>query len=103
MIGIDITKISRFQSMSRLDKFIELLNVDGDTPMAVAKTWACIEALVKANGSSFKYSKIKIKFPTGMPPQIEDPENTLNGKYYLSLSHEDDMVIAVAVKTEIFK
>ncbi len=103
MIGIDITRISRFQSMSRLDKFIENLNVDGSTPLAVAKTWACVEALIKANGSPFKYSQIRIKFPKDMPPQIEDPNNILNGKYYLSLSHEDDMVIAVAVKTEILK
>ncbi len=98
MIGIDITRVSRFQTMSRLDKFLEKFNVDGDSPMSAAKTWACLEAITKARGVPFETHEIKISFPKNSAPQIIDPKNILDGEYCLSLSHEDDLVIAVAVK-----
>lgn len=98
MIGIDLTKISRFEKMKSLDRLMEKLNVDGDTPLAAAKTWACMEAIVKAEGKGFDYGKVKIKFPFNSAPIVIDDENILQYHYVLSLSHEDDTVAAVAMR-----
>ena len=98
MIGIDITRISRFRSMNNLDRFLTKFNVDGTTPIAAAKTWACFEALIKARGTTFKFSRMRIKFPLNSAPKIVDPENVLEGEYHLTLTHEDDLVVAVALR-----
>ena len=98
MIGIDITKVSRFKNMKTLDRLMEKLNVDGNTPIAAAKTWACMEALVKAEGKGFDYSQIQIKFPFNSAPIVIDNENVLQYTYVLSLTHEDDTVAAVAMR-----
>lgn len=98
MIGIDLTSISRFTKMKTLDKLIKKLNVDGNNAIAAAKTWACMEALVKAEGKSFDYGKIKIKFPFNSAPIVIDDESVLQYTYVLSLSHEDDTVAAVALR-----
>ena len=98
MIGIDLTKISRFEKMKSLNRLMEKLNVDGDTPLAAAKTWACMEAIVKAEGKGFDYGKVKIKFPFNSAPIVIDDENILQYQYVLSLSHEDDTVAAVAMR-----
>lgn len=103
MIGIDITRISRFEDSKFLEQIIKKFNVDGSTPVAAAKTWACIESLIKAKGQPFKIKNFRILFPENAAPQIEDPDNVLDGKYFLSLSHDGDMLVAVAVKTEILK
>jgi len=98
MIGIDITKVSRFKNMKTLNRLMEKLNVDGDTAIAAAKTWACMEAIVKAEGKGFDYSKIQIKFSFNSAPLVIDNNNVLEYKYALSLSHEDDIVAAVAMR-----
>lgn len=103
MIGIDITRISRFENSKFLEQIIKKFNVDGTTPVAAAKTWACVESLIKANGKPFKLDNFRILFPENSAPQINDPDNVLGGKYFLSLSHEGDMLVAVAVRTEILK
>jgi phosphopantetheinyl transferase (holo-ACP synthase) len=100
MIGIDITRISRFEKMNNLKHFLTKFSVDGTTPIAAAKTWACIEALVKARGTPFKFNQIKIEFPFNSAPKIIDPDNVLGGKYHLTLSHEDDLVVAVALRIQ---
>jgi len=100
MIGIDITRISRFKDMANLEHFLTKFNVDGTTPIAAAKTWACFEALVKAKGTSFKFSQMRIEFPFNSAPKIIDPDNVLGGKYHLTLSHEDDLVVAVALRIQ---
>jgi phosphopantetheinyl transferase (holo-ACP synthase) len=97
MIGIDITRLSRFKRLHFLTKLFKRYHIDGNSAMAAAKTWACLEALVKAKGEPFDFKKIKILFPQGQRPVIEDPENVLGGSYMLALSHEDDLVIAVAI------
>jgi len=97
MIGIDITRISRFRSMNHFGRFLDKFNVDGSTPVAAAKTWACLEAIVKARGTSFKFSQVRIEFPANAAPKVVDPDNILGGTYHLSLSHEDDLVVAVAM------
>lgn len=98
MIGIDLTKISRFEQMKTLDRLLEKLNVDGTDAVAAAKTWACMEALVKAEGKGFDYGKLKIRFPFNSAPIVIDDQNILQHQYVLSLSHEDDTVAAVAMR-----
>ena len=100
MIGIDITKVSRFNSIT-LPRLIRRLNVDGDSPLAAAKTWACLEALVKAEGKPFDYAAVKILFPRDHAPVIVDEQAELSHQYMLSLSHEDDLVVAVAIRLRL--
>jgi phosphopantetheinyl transferase (holo-ACP synthase) len=97
MIGIDITRISRFEKMKHLEKFLKKFSVDGTTPLAAAKTWACLEALFKAGCT---ISNIRIKFPNKAAPQIEDISGVLKNNYQLTLSHEGDLVVAVALKLQ---
>jgi phosphopantetheinyl transferase (holo-ACP synthase) len=99
MIGIDITKISRFQSMGHLDRFIKRYNVDGDTPIAAAKTWACIESIIKAEGAFVDGTKLKIKFKPNRRPEVIDEFGILSGKYTLTLSHDGDLLVAVALRS----
>ena len=97
MVGIDLTRISRFETMplGRLGKF---LGQDLDTPCTAAKVWCCHEALVKAKGKTFNFKKVKLVFKPNQRPQVNDPENILSGNYVLSLSHEGDLVTAVAFR-----
>lgn len=98
MIGIDITKISRFEMMTHFPAFLKRFNVEGDDAVSAAKTWSCLEAIVKAEGRSFAYNKIRIRFPANSSPVVEDPEGILQGSYALSLSHDDDILVAVALR-----
>jgi phosphopantetheinyl transferase (holo-ACP synthase) len=64
----------------------------------MAKTWACIEAITKAEDQPFDPAKIRIRFPKSQRPTVEDPDQVLSGPYMLGLSHENNMVIAVAIR-----
>ena len=100
MIGIDITRISRFEKMALLPKFLKRFNVDGDTALAAAKTWACLEALYKAEGGGIGPTQVRVVFPKNSAPKIVDLENTLKYNYTMTISHEDDLVVAVALGTK---
>jgi phosphopantetheinyl transferase (holo-ACP synthase) len=97
MIGIDITRISRFEKMALLPKFLKRFNVDGDTALAAAKTWACLEALYKAEGGGVAPNQVRVIFPKNSAPKIVDYKHTLKYNYTMTLSHEDDLVVAVAL------
>lgn len=99
MIGIDLVDAKRFETTKRLSRFLLKFRVDGHTPMAMAKTWACIEAIIKAEDRPFDPAQIRIRFPQHQRPVVEDPDQVLSGSYVLSISHENKMVIAVAVRT----
>jgi phosphopantetheinyl transferase (holo-ACP synthase) len=99
MVGIDLVDLTRFEATSRLPHFVARFHVDGTTPMAAAKTWACLEAITKAEDLPFDPTQIRIRFPKHQRPVIEDPAKVLSGNYSLSLSHQGQMVIAVALKT----
>jgi phosphopantetheinyl transferase (holo-ACP synthase) len=99
MIGVDIVDISRIEASKRLPQFIKRFQVDGSTPLAVAKTWSCIEAVIKASDCDFCPTDIQIKFPKGSRPQIQDPKQMLDGEYVLSVSHTRHQVIAIAQRT----
>ena len=96
MIGIDMVSVSRFRNSGRLDRFVDRFGVDGTNPEAVAKTWACLEAIIKAEDQAFEPDRIRVKFPWGQRPCVEDPNGVLSAQYILSVSYEKDFVIAVA-------
>lgn len=97
MIGIDMTRISRFQEMKKLEKFCEKYNVVNVDALEAAKTWACLESITKAEGRGYDFTKVHIRFPFDSPPLVVDNENILPNKYFLTLSHEGDLVVAVAL------
>lgn len=98
MIGVDLVDAGRFETTEKLSRFLERFHADGNTPMAMAKTWACIEAITKAEDQPFDPTQIRIRFPRYQRPTVEDPDHVLSGSYVLSVSHENKMVIAVAVR-----
>jgi phosphopantetheinyl transferase (holo-ACP synthase) len=100
MIGVDITTISRFKDIDFLSRFLKKFNVDGKDAVSAAKTWACLEAITKAEGGVINYSNIKILFPKKKSPEVIDSEKKLSGTYKLTLSHENDTVVAVAFREE---
>jgi len=93
MIGIDITRISRFESMSyRLPRLSERFETVLSTPLEAAKWWACHEAVIKCLGSPPDWKTSKIVFKQGTSPSFIGEKHIA-----LSLSHEGDLVVAVAV------
>lgn len=98
MVGIDLTRISRFETMP-LGRLSEFLGHDLDSPCTAAKVWCCLEAVVKAEGKTFNFKKVKLVFEPNQRPVINDPDKTLSGNYVLSISHEGDLVTAVAFRS----
>jgi len=98
MIGIDLVDLTRFETTTRLSRYLSRFCVDGNTPLAAAKTWACLEAITKAEDRPFDPTQIQIRFPKGQRPIVQDPNHVLSGNYVLGLSHESQMVIAVAIR-----
>lgn len=106
MIGIDITRISRFKEMTHLKKFLCRFNVDGDTALAAAKTWACLEAIYKAESGGYAINDVKILFPKNQAPKVIELNPVLKYDYTLSLTHDGDLVVAVALgklKIKLYK
>ena len=108
MIGIDLTRISRFEKID-LKRLGQKLGHELDSPKTAAKVWAIYEALTKAEGRPINPKKIKIIFKLACAPTVqciaEDPialnmQNELSGDYTLSLTHEGDYVAVVALKRE---
>ena len=97
MIGIDLTKISRF---NRFDLSIlgKRLGQSLDSTTSAAKVWACLEAVTKAEQKKIDPKKIKLVFEKNKPPVILDPTNSLSGEYIISITHEDDYVAVVALR-----
>ena len=83
--------------MRHLDKFISRFNVDGTTPVAAAKTWACLEAIIKSESGNCCINNIRIVFDKNSAPKVIELCPVLKYSYTLSVSHEDDLVVAVAV------
>ena len=98
MIGIDLTKISRFDRFD-LNKLGNKLGQRLDNTVSAAKVWACLEAITKAEQKRINPKKLKLVFEQNKPPIVLDPSNTLSGNYVLSLTHEDGYVAAVALRT----
>jgi phosphopantetheinyl transferase (holo-ACP synthase) len=97
MIGIDLTKISRFDRID-LDRLGNKLGHKFNDSISAAKTWACLEAITKAEQHRINSKNLKLIFERNKPPIVLDPNNTLSGEYVLSLTHEDGYVVAVAFR-----
>ena len=97
MIGIDLVDVRRFETSPHLTRYIKRFGVDGTSALAVAKTWACIEAVIKAEPQAFCPTDIRIVFEPGQAPRVSDPGHVLSCSYCLSMSHEGPFVIAIAV------
>lgn len=95
MIGIDITKISRFKH--HISRYNNKFNTNFLTIKDIAKFWAVYESLIKLNGKYFNPKLIKIEFHSGQPPKIKDTNNIFKGNIFCSITHEDDYVIAVSI------
>lgn len=96
MLGIDLTKISRFENQNKrfLTKALhpeEIKEYEQTENKAayLATRWAIKEALFKADNNLFSFSGIRIL--------KKDRVYTFPG-YIISTSNEDDYVIAVAQK-----
>jgi phosphopantetheinyl transferase (holo-ACP synthase) len=107
MIGVDLTRITRFEKID-LTRLGKKLGHTLDSPRTAAKIWACLEAITKAEGRKINARNIQILFPRGCAPTVTNkdfpvaynPNGELTGDYTLSLSHEGDYVIVVALKKE---
>ena len=73
MIGIDLTRISRFEKID-LKRLGEKLGHELDSPKTAAKVWACLEALTKAEGKKFNPKKIKLIFNVACTPTVSSVE-----------------------------
>lgn len=98
MIGIDLTKISRFDKFN-LNRLGDRLGQNLEDSLSAAKTWACLEAIAKAEQKKINPKKLKLVFEKNKPPIVLDQNNILSGNYILSLTHEDGYVIVIALKT----
>lgn len=105
MIGIDLTRISRFEKID-LKRLGGKLGHELDTPKTAAKVWAIYEALTKAEGKKINPRKLKIVFKMACAPTVQNidspkvfnPEKELSGEYIISLTHEGDYIAVVALK-----
>jgi phosphopantetheinyl transferase (holo-ACP synthase) len=97
MIGIDVVTISRFDNID-LQRLGKKLGVELTDSQSAAKTWACLEAIYKASSIKFYFNDIQILFNKNSAPTIIDKNNVLKSKYLLSLTHEKDLCIAVAIR-----
>lgn len=94
MIGIDITDWSRFAEMpdSKRQQIAQRYKHNYTDARQLAKWWACHEAVIKCLARSPNWLESRIEFPENSPPQYIGPE-TIS----LSLSHERNIIVAVAL------
>ncbi|RTZ68697.1 MAG: peptide transporter [Tenericutes bacterium] len=96
MLGIDITKISRFNKPTKafIKKILhpkEILKYENeeDKSLFLASRWAIKESLYKANNKYFHFNKIN----------IEKKDNKyVFEEFQISTSKEEDYYIAVVTK-----
>lgn len=96
MIGIDMTKISRFKNadMELIKRILtkkEILKytLSLDKPKFLARSWAIKEALFKANNQLSSFNKIELE-------NINDKWTYQN--YLISTTEEDDYLIAFVIE-----
>lgn len=77
----------------RFEKMSAKFNTVWQNPKQAAKWWACHEAIIKCLGSSPDWKISKIEFPQGKAPIYIGKEQIV-----LSLSHEGDLVTAIAMQ-----
>jgi len=99
MIGIDLTKINRFENKSNrfIEKIlhkneIDLLKNENNKAKFLAIRWSIKEALFKIDNSLFSFNKIEIKKDNFGRYKFRN--------YYISTTNEDGFIIAIAKKAE---
>jgi phosphopantetheinyl transferase (holo-ACP synthase) len=98
-IGIDLVDLNRFVNSRHRDKFVSRFCTADAAPLTIAKTWACLEAIIKAEHDAFDPTLLIIQFPKNSSPIVQDPKKVLKYQYQLSISHEKSLVVAVALGT----
>lgn len=96
MVGIDITKISRFKNPKKsfIKKILHPEEINEyqeskNKPKFLAKRWAIKEAIFKCENKLFHFDKIK----------LTEKDRVMSYKgYKISTSSEDDYYIAIAIK-----
>jgi phosphopantetheinyl transferase (holo-ACP synthase) len=93
-IGIDLTRISRWAEMpnSRRQSIADRYMQSSIEPLDMAKWWVCHEAIIKCLGTQPEWHENSITFPANQAPQYPGLHNIK-----LSLSHEGDLITAVAL------
>lgn len=93
MIGIDLTKISRFQNSSPtlIKRILSELEIDEykktkNKAQFLATRWSIKEALYKANNSLYSFKSITIFKLNGI---------YMYKNYYISTSTEGDLCVAI--------
>ncbi len=102
-VGIDLTRISRFENkkdnfINRILTKVELeefnkLNDDSKSTF-LAVRWACKEAIFKATQDPLYLQYSILKEPTGKPYVLDHPEMSI------SISHEGDYVTSIVLVNE---
>ncbi|VEU78133.1 holo-ACP synthase [Mycoplasmopsis columbinasalis] len=96
MIGVDIVRISRFRNKTRefaarilSESELEFYDQTAEKTQVLASLWAIKEAIFKADNSYNEFSKISVN---------RQANQWMHPDFWLTLSHEDDLVVAVAFK-----
>ncbi|MDJ1646006.1 4'-phosphopantetheinyl transferase superfamily protein [Mycoplasma phocimorsus] len=102
MIGVDITKISRFNNVTKafIKRFLSKEEFESYNkleknlkPGFLAARWAIKEAIFKADNSYFSFNKINLFKENGRYV-------TNDNNFYISTSTEDDILIAYVLRKE---
>lgn len=99
MIGVDLVKISRFEKAkidfakkflhpNELEKYL-LIKDDYLKSKFLAAIWAIKEAMFKVDNSLFEFKNIELQ---------KENESWQHKNFDISISHEDDYLVAVVLK-----
>ncbi|WP_027120801.1 holo-ACP synthase [Mycoplasmopsis lipofaciens] len=99
MLGVDLVRIDRFQNVSKnfetrflnQNEYKYYLNIEDKYLKSVflASIWAIKEAMFKADNSYINFKNIELQKIDGA---------WFHDKFYISISHEENMLVAVAIK-----
>jgi holo-[acyl-carrier protein] synthase len=97
MIGIDLTRISRFKNKSktfikRVLSKAEIANWDGEDTKYLAVRWAVKEALFKVDNKLSVFNKITITH--------DGVKYFYKNNYVISTSDEDDYIIVIVLRKD---
>ncbi len=98
-IGVDIVSVDRIAKAMRRPGFVDRILTPAErerplTPQYVAGRWAAKEAVAKAFGHALSWQEIEI---VGFGAPICHVAPRLNGKVWVSISHERDHAVGMAV------
>ncbi|TNK92362.1 ACP synthase [Mycoplasmopsis pullorum] len=101
MIGVDLTKISRFANLTDafIQRFLHLeeyeiyqnITNEKQKQIFLAKIWAIKEAIFKIDNSYSHFDQVKL--------DITD-KGVKHPNFWISISHEEDFLVAFVMKKE---